>query len=213
MFTGLIEQIGEIQSFQNISGGKKIKISSPEIFDDLKVMDSVCVNGVCLTVIEISGKEFTVEAVGTTLEKSTFSHILPKSKVNLERAMKLSDRLGGHIVQGHVNGIGSIHKIVNNGENWFIEIKLPTDISHYFISEGSIAIDGISLTIAEKKNDIVTISVIPFTWLHTNLHYKKVGENVNIEIDIISKYVENFLIRGTKKPLQLTEERLRELGY
>ncbi|MCK9280176.1 MAG: riboflavin synthase [Melioribacteraceae bacterium] len=213
MFTGLIEQIGEIHSYQNISGGKRIKIFMPEIFDDLKIMDSVCVNGVCLTVTEISGKEFTIEAVGTTLEKSTFSNTLSKSKVNLERAMKLSDRLGGHIVQGHVNGIGTIHKIVNNGENWFIEIKLPADISHYFISEGSIAIDGISLTIAEKKNDIVTISVIPFTWQHTNLHYKKIGENVNIEIDIISKYVENFLMNGAKKPLVLTEERLRELGY
>jgi riboflavin synthase len=213
MFTGLIEQIGEIESFQNISGGKRIKILMPEIFDDLKVMDSVSINGVCLTVTEISGKEFSVEAVGTTLEKSTFSKILPRTKVNLERAMKLSDRLGGHIVQGHVNGIGSIHKITNNGKNWFIEIKLPADIAHYFISEGSIAIDGISLTVAEKKNDIVTISVIPFTWQHTNLHYKKIGENVNIEIDIISKYVENFLIKGAKTPLALSEERLKELGY
>lgn len=213
MFTGLIEQVGEIQSFQNISGGKRIIISMHEIFDDLKVMDSVSINGVCLTVTEISDKEFSVEAVGTTLEKSTFSKILPRTKVNLERAMKLSDRLGGHIVQGHVNGIGSIHKITNNGENWFIEIKLPADIAHYFISEGSIAIDGISLTVAEKKNDIVKISVIPFTWQHTNLHYKKIGENVNIEIDIISKYVENFLIKGAKTPLALSEERLKELGY
>jgi riboflavin synthase len=193
MFTGIIEEIGMITGFSPIRGGKKITIRADKISDDLKVDHSVSVNGVCLTVVNISGKLFTVEAVGETLDKSTLSDIKKSTFVNLERAMKLGDRLGGHLVQGHVNGMGKISQLVQRGDNWYMEIDLPEELIRYVIPEGSIAIDGISLTVANCIGTKVGISIIPHTFKNTTFSLAKLGQKCNVENDLVGKYLEKWL--------------------
>lgn len=193
MFTGIIEEIGIIIGSSPIPGGKKITIKADKILEDLKVDHSVSVNGVCLTVVDISGNLFTVEAVGETLEKSTLIDLKTSRSVNLERAMKLGDRLGGHLVQGHVNGIGKISKLVKRGDNWYMEVDLPDKLIRYVIPEGSIAIDGISLTVASLIGTKVGISIIPHTFKNTTFSQAKVRQKCNIENDLIGKYLEKWL--------------------
>ena len=148
MFTGIIEETGEIKKVLPIAGGKRINISASKILDDVSIDDSVCVNGVCLTVIKKEKDGFWIDAVGETLEKTTLLNFQSPLPVNLERSLRLNDRLGGHFVQGHVNGIGTILEIVKRGENYLLQIDVPENLEKYLINEGSIAIDGISLTIA-----------------------------------------------------------------
>ncbi len=214
MFTGIIEEIGKISEVNPIPGGKKIKISALKILNDISVNDSVCVNGVCLTATEVDEQGFKVDAVGVTLEKTTLSKLQISSPVNLERSLKLSDRLGGHFVLGHVNGTGVIKEITKLGDNYFIRINLPNNMIKYLIDEGSITIDGISLTIAELKDSTIGISVIPHTWNNTTLQYKNVEDKVNIETDVLAKYVEKLTnIKESEKKNKLSGNRLKELGY
>jgi riboflavin synthase len=214
MFTGLVEEIGKIDKISPIPGGYSIKIKSIKIIEDLAVNDSVCIDGVCLTLTKIDNPFFYADAVGATLEKTTFKNVKVDSLVNLERSLKLSDRLGGHLVQGHVNGIGSISEIKKLGENYLVKVIIPEELEKYLIKEGSIAINGISLTIAELNKNEISISVIPHTWQNTNFKDKKVNDEVNIEIDILAKYVEKLLI-GTdaKSNSSITESWLKQLGY
>jgi riboflavin synthase len=193
MFTGIIEEMGIIAGSSPISGGKKITIKADKILDDLTVDHSVSVNGVCLTVVNISGNLFTVDAVGETLEKSTLGNFKISNLVNLERAMKLGDRLGGHMVQGHVNGVGKITKLIKRGENWYLEVDLPEELIRYVIPEGSIAIDGISLTVANLIGTKVGISIIPHTFKNTTFSMAKIGQKCNIENDWVGKYLEKWL--------------------
>ncbi|NOX64956.1 MAG: riboflavin synthase [Chlorobi bacterium] len=214
MFTGIIEEIGKISEVNPIPGGKKIKISALKILNDISVNDSVCVNGVCLTATEVDEQGFKVDAVGVTLEKTTLSKLQISSPVNLERSLKLSDRLGGHFVLGHVNGTGVIKEITKLGDNYFIRINLPNNMIKYLIDEGSITIDGISLTIAELKDSTIGISVIPHTWNNTTLQHKNVEDKVNIETDVLAKYVEKLTnIKESEKKNKLSGNRLKELGY
>lgn len=214
MFTGIIEEIGKITSIVPIAGGKKLKISARTIMNDVKVNDSVCINGVCLTVVRIDGDSFWVDAVGATLEKSTFSDVHVSNAVNLERALKLNERLGGHFVQGHVNAMGVIKEIKKLGENYFLKIDLPREVKKYLIPEGSIAIDGISLTIAEVEDSEIRISIIPHTWQNTNLKERKIGDRVNIETDVIAKYIENMSLKyNSTTKTNITENWLKERGY
>ena len=149
MFTGIIEEIAKIDKTKPIAGGLSIKIEAKKILNDISVNDSICIDGVCLTVTNFDNSGFWVDAVGATLEKSTFAKIKSSSFVNLERSVRLNDRLGGHLVQGHVNGIGTISEIQKLGENYLLKIIVPEDLERYLIKEGSIAINGISLTIAD----------------------------------------------------------------
>jgi riboflavin synthase len=214
MFTGIIEEIGKISSIQPIAGGMRIKISSSKILDDTSIDDSICVSGVCLTAIKIEDDGFWVEAVGATLEKTTFSKMQLSSSVNLERSLKLNDRLGGHFVQGHTNGIGTILEINKLGENYFLKIKVDESLEKYLIEEGSITIDGVSLTIAELDGAKVGISLIPHTWHNTIIQYKKIGDKVNVEIDVLAKYIEKLVGKnGTDANINITENWLKELGY
>ncbi len=183
MFTGIIEEIGKISSIHPIAGGMRIKISSSKILDDISDDDSICVSGVCLTAIKVEDDGFWVDAVGATLEKTTFLQMQLSASVNLERSLKLNDRLGGHFVQGHTNGIGSILEINKLGENYFLKIKVEENLEKYLIEEGSITIDGVSLTIAKLDGSKVGISLIPHTWHNTIIQYKKIGDKVNVEID------------------------------
>jgi len=214
MFTGIIEEIAKIEKTKPIAGGLSIKIGATKILDDISVNDSICVDGVCLTVTNFDNSGFWVDAVGATLEKSTFASIKPSSFVNIERSVRLNDRLGGHLVQGHVNGIGTISEIKKLGENYLLQITVPENLERYLIKEGSIAVSGISLTIADLDKNLISISVVPHTWQNTNLKYKKINDKVNIEIDVLAKYVEKLLTKdnsGSEK--NITENWLKEIGY
>lgn len=214
MFTGIIEEIGKIKKTEQIAGGLSIKIEAKKITEDISVNDSICIDGVCLTATKIENSGFWVDAVGATMEKSTFKEIKNFSSVNLERSVRLNDRLGGHLVQGHVNGVGTISEIKKPGENYLLKISVPDQLEKYLIKEGSIAINGISLTIADVIKNIITISVIPHTWRNTTLQYNQLNDKVNIEIDILAKYVEKLLIKNNShKKNDLSENWLKELGY
>lgn len=214
MFTGIVEEIGKIEKISPIQGGYSIKIKSSKIIEDLTVNDSVSIDGVCLTATKIEIPFFYADAVGATLEKTTFKNLKADSFVNLERSLKMSDRLGGHLVQGHVNGIGIISEIKKLGENYLVKVVIPQELERYLIKEGSIAINGISLTIAELNKNEIAISVIPHTWQNTNFKNKKVNDEVNIEIDILAKYVEKLLIgNDAKLNSSITESWLKQLGY
>lgn len=213
MFTGLIEELGKIESVKPISGGKTLTISAEKILSGINTGDSISVNGVCLTVTKFSARNFTVDAVGKTLNKTTMNELRIGDNVNLEPALRLSQKLGGHIVQGHVNGVGEISELKKPGENYSLSVIVPSTLEKYLVKEGSIAIDGISLTIADAMNNKCTFSIIPHTWLNTNLRTKNIGDKVNIEIDIIAKYVEKLLAGGKKNISELNEERLNKLGY
>jgi riboflavin synthase len=212
MFTGLIEETGIIKRIKQISGGINLTIGASMILEDLKIDDSISINGVCLTAVNLSSREFSVDAVGETLKKTTISTIRKNEEVNLERSVRLMDRLGGHLVQGHVNAIGSITQIIKLGDNYFVEVLIPDNLKKYLIEEGSIAIDGISLTIAKLKDSTIGISIIPHTWLKTILKNKKVGAKVNIETDVIAKYVEKLLSKKNGDG-KFTENWLKQLGY
>ena len=213
MFTGIIEEIGKIVKTTPIAGGLSMKIEATKILDDIKVNDSICIDGVCLTVTNFDDSGFWVDAVGATLEKTNFVSIKTSTLVNLERSVRLNDRLGGHLVQGHVTGIGTISEIQKLGENYLIKIVIPEILERYLIKEGSIAINGISLTIADLNKNVVSISVIPHTWQNTNLQYMKINDKVNIEIDVLAKYVEKFLTKNDTPGKNITENWLKEIGY
>jgi len=214
MFTGIIEEIGKIEKITSIAGGIALNLKAEKILEDIRVNDSVCIDGVCLTVTKSDKSSFWVDAVGATLDKTTFTGIKANALVNLERSVRLSDRLGGHLVQGHVNGIGTISEIKKLGENYLVKILIPEELERYLIKEGSIAINGISLTIADLNSNEISISVIPHTWQNTNLKDKKVNEKVNVEIDILAKYVEKLLAKNNNNPdKNITEGWLKELGY
>ncbi len=214
MFTGIIEELGMVENTKSISGGISLKISANRVLEDISVNDSICIDGVCLTVTKVEKEGFWIDAVGATLQKTTFAEIKNSQQVNLERSVRLNDRLGGHLVQGHVNGIGTISEIQKLGENYLVKIEIPEDLEKYLIKEGSIAINGISLTIADVNDNIVLISIIPHTWKNTTLKHKKINDNVNIEIDILAKYVEKLLTKDkSDQKKSITENWLKELGY
>lgn len=193
MFTGLIQDIGKVKSISRNTEGAVLTIST-KLASEIKIDDSVAVNGCCLTATKIGADFFEVQAVHVTLEKTSIGHLNTGDICNLELALRASDRLGGHIVQGHVNGLGKIQKIEQFGKNWEISVEVPTELSRYVISEGSICIDGISLTVARLNKSLITVSIIPHTLKNTNLHCKKVGSLVNIEVDVLAKYVEKFIL-------------------
>ena len=214
MFTGIVEEIGKINRINSIPGGISVQIEAKKILDDIAVNDSICIDGVCLTVTKNDKSSFWVDAVGATIEKSTFAEIKSSSYVNLERSVKLNDRLGGHLVQGHVNGVGTISEIEKLGDNYLLNILIPESLEKYLIKEGSITINGISLTIADLKDNEISISLIPHTWLNTTIKYKQVLDKVNVEIDILAKYVEKLLANKDKMPAnKITDNWLKELGY
>lgn len=198
MFTGLIKDIGTIKAIKSNPEGKEFTIEATKLIEEIKIDDSVATNGVCLTATEIRGSTFKVQAVHVTLEKTTTGKLTVGSKVNLELALRPMDRLGGHFVQGHVNGIGKILKIDSRGKNFDVTLEAPSDLRRYMIAEGSIALEGISLTISKLTSTSFSVSIIPHTWDNTILHAKKVGDYLNIEVDMMAKYLENFV--GFMKP-------------
>ncbi len=193
MFTGLIQELGTIVSVTPNAEGKEFVIRAPNLIKDIQIDDSVATNGCCLTATKIQGDTFRVQAIHMTLEKTSIGHLKSNDKVNLELSLRPQDRLGGHFVQGHVNALGKIKQIKTMGENWEIQVSFPPELRKYMISEGSVALDGISLTIARLGPSDLTVAIIPHTLEKTTLGTKKVGDHLNIEVDMIAKYIENFL--------------------
>lgn len=211
MFTGIIEEIGEVIHIKKMVDGREITITAPQVISKLKVHDSIAIDGACQTVVRMSEREFTVQAVGETLRKTTFREYKIGRKVNLETSLTLETPLGGHLILGHVNNTARIQRLDKHAENYYLEINLPVEFIRYCIPEGSIAIDGISLTIARMEGHIIGISIIPFTAQHTTLQEKHAGDLVNIEVDIIPRYLEKLLLHRT--PNSLTYEKIKDWGY
>ena len=211
MFTGIIEEIGKVAQIKKLTDGREMTITAHAILSKIMVRDSVAVDGVCLTLVRKSPQDFTVQAVGETLKKTTLGEYSIGRKVNLETSLTLQSLVGGHLVLGHVNGTAKIRRWEKRGENYYLEITLPEDLLRYCITEGSIAIDGISLTIARLESAELGISVIPYTVENTNLREKRTGDTVNIEIDVIPRYLEKLLPKaGTGS---LTVDQLKKWGY
>jgi len=195
MFTGLIQDKGTIVSVTNNREGREFVIRTA-MAAEIKIDDSIATNGVCLTATKVTGDTYTCQAIPMTLEKTNLGKLQAGDSVNLELSLKASDRLGGHMVQGHVNGVGQIIDIKDLGKTWEFRVSFPQDLRKYMISEGSIALDGISLTIARLQESELTVAIIPHTLEKTTLGVKKVGDSVNVEVDMLAKYIENFLTRG-----------------
>ncbi len=193
MFTGIIEEMGTIQKIEPTLSGKRFTITAEKVLSDLSIEDSISVSGVCLTVIECYAERFQATAVQETLHTSILGEISPGFQVNLERAMSGNSRFGGHFVYGHVDGMGSIVSILDRGENRIIEIEVPSDLQKYMIKKGSVALDGISLTIADISSNRIVISIIPYTLQNTTIIHQKIGNKVNIEVDVVGKYIEKFI--------------------
>ncbi|NIM19629.1 MAG: riboflavin synthase [Candidatus Latescibacteria bacterium] len=196
MFTGIIQSVGNIETKSETAAGARLSIATPGFARDLAPGDSVSVNGVCLTVEEVAGDRFTVTAVGETLNRTTIKTLTPGSKVNLERAATPNTALGGHIVQGHVDCIGQVVSFRKTGQDWLLSIRLPAEAHSLTVPKGSIAIDGVSLTIIDRRpGNILTITIVPFTFENTVIGTYRSGTKVNIETDVIGKYVAQYLAR------------------
>jgi riboflavin synthase len=198
MFTGIVEGIGEIRTIRRVGGEATFTIRVPDFFSDCHPGDSLTIDGVCLTITGLRGNLFTLDVSAETLKRSTLGRLRGGELVNLERALKLSDRLGGHLVSGHVDGTGTIERVERLQRSWIMRIGIDRSLSGYLIEKGSIAVDGISFTINRCVGKSFDITIVPHTANVTTISKKGVGEEVNIEIDLISKYVERFLCdRGT----------------
>jgi riboflavin synthase len=215
MFTGIIEETGVIKSLEKHASGAKLKISAKIVTQNTLEGDSIAVSGVCLTAINIKPDGFSADVSPETLNKSTLGELKIGSLVNLERAVTPSTRLGGHIVQGHVDARGRFVSATQNGEFWTVRVAFPPEMAKYLIYKGSIAVEGVSLTIADLKEDYFEIAVIPKTWELTNLSVLKSGDAVNLEADIIGKYVERIMLYGNTsgKNEGVTIEKLRKAGF
>jgi len=215
MFTGIIEELGKIASLEKRADGAKIKIEAKTVCKGTNEGDSIAVNGVCLTALEITPNSFTADVSGETLDKSTLGNLKTGSKVNLERAVTPETRLGGHIVQGHVDARGKFIGAQQEGDFWTVKIGFPREIGQYLVYKGSVSVEGISLTIAELKDNHFEIAVIPKTWELTNLSSLKTGDAVNLEADVIAKYVERILLYGktAEKSEGVTMEKLKKMGF
>jgi len=193
MFTGIVEELGRISQIKKSDTGKQFTINAKVIMDDLKVGDSVSVNGVCLTVTEYDKDSFNLDLVKETLKKSNLDSLRKEDFVNLERAITLSTRLGGHIIQGHVETVGVIMDKILSEDGVVLSVGIDPGFMRYCIPKGSIALDGVSLTIASMSENIIKIALIPHTLEMTTLGLKDVGDSLNIETDIIGKYIERLM--------------------
>ncbi len=193
MFTGLIEEVGEVKEIRKGGKGALLSIKCSKVLKGTRIGDSIAVNGVCLTVVEMEKDYLSFFVSNETLQRSNLGELRSRTPVNLERALKVGDRLGGHIVQGHVDTTTKITGIKREGESFIFTFKLPREYSHLLIEKGSVAVDGISLTVARLGSEEFSVAVIPHTYENTNLRWKKTGDRVNLEFDLIGKYVERML--------------------
>jgi len=220
MFTGLIEELGRVRTVERRGEGVRMTVGARVVTEGAREGDSIAVNGVCLTALDVRADSFAADGSRETLQRSTLGTLRAGSVVNLERAVTPSTRLGGHIVQGHVDARGRILSADEHGGSWTVRIAHPPELARYLVFKGSVAVEGISLTVAGLGEDYFEVAIIPKTWAVTNLSHLRAGDPVNIEADIIAKYVERILAVGGRQEETLrggaggiTPEKLAELGY
>jgi riboflavin synthase len=214
VFTGIVEELGTVKKIDRGSNSCQIGILAKKVLEDVKLGDSIAINGVCLTVTSFDRDSFAADMMAETLEKTNLKDLGSGQRVNLERASRLGDRMGGHLVQGHVDAVGTIVEQQKVDIAKILRINAPEELLHYLVAKGSVAIDGISLTVVEVLADSFTVSIIPHTATITTLGFKKTGDTVNLESDIIGRYVEKLLrtSEGKKKSV-VTSEYLAEHGF
>ncbi len=221
MFNGIVEELGTVTSVKDIGGGKEIAIAC-KLASSLEVDNSLCVNGVCQTVVRQDNDSVSVQMIEETLRKTALGLLVPGSKVNLERSLSLAQRIDGHIVQGHVDTTGKVADIRKEGTNWLCTIAYPAEWKDLVVGRGSIAIDGISLTVAREADDHFTVAIIPYTWDNTVIKERKKGDPVNLEFDILGKYVMRFMQNrageegsgsGKAASKGVSEQMLRDSGF
>lgn len=213
MFTGLIQETGQIAGLRQIAGKTRITVSAAKVPLELKLGDSVAVNGVCLTAVDVGRKMFAADLAEETLRRTSLITLKKGSAVNLELPARPQDRLGGHVVQGHVDGVAKLLKLekIRDRDDWRLVIDIPERLAKYVVAQGSISVEGISLTVADIQGKQIEIAIIPHTYRATNLHTLRPGSPVNIEVDVLAKYVEKLLQRdGAGK---LTVEELVRQGF
>ncbi|MGA8870759.1 MAG: riboflavin synthase [Candidatus Acidiferrales bacterium] len=217
MFTGITEHVGKIESLERAEDGGRLRVSfagAGASFASIKQGDSVMANGCCLTAVELGARDFLADLSGETLRRTAFGEKKAGDLVNLELPLAAGARLGGHFVQGHVDGVGRVTRLVAEGENWWLSVRVPEDLRRYVVEKGSLAIDGISLTVARWRDGIADIAVIPFTYEHTNVRAMAPNDAVNLEVDILAKYVESLLeTRKGRAESHLTISGLIEQGF
>lgn len=188
MFTGIIEALGTVARVDDQAGARRITYATP-LSAEVEVDDSVAINGVCQTVVARDASSFTTVVIEETLRKTNFGSLSGGEVVNLERSLRMGDRLDGHLVQGHTDCTGRIDSITQEDTNWLLQVSFPEEWAAYVVGRGSIALEGISLTVARLERTSFTVAIIPYTWDHTNLHARRVGDAVNLEFDILGKYI------------------------
>ena len=193
MFTGIIEELGRLAAADVRDAGSRLTVEAHKVTSDMSDGDSVAVNGVCLTAVKVTSRSFEADVSPETLSRTTLGSLRPGSPINLERAMLPTTRFGGHIVQGHVDGKGVFRQAVPDGDLWTVTIDFPSNLARYFVEKGSVTVEGISLTIARLHGDSFDIAVIPKTWEMTNFSSLKPGDHVNLEVDVVAKYVERLM--------------------
>jgi len=194
LFTGIIEELGAVESLAKQTAGARLRVRCARVLEDLNPGSSIAVNGVCLTALEIGRDAFSADLAPETLRRSNLGDLGPGARVNLERPLAPTDRLSGHIVQGHVDGTGEFLALDQLGdENWWLKIRVPAELDRYLVFKGSVAIDGISLTIASLERDVLSVTIIPHTYQNTSLGTHRAGDRVNLECDVLAKHVEKLL--------------------
>jgi riboflavin synthase len=189
MFSGIIEEVGIVESYD----GETLVVSANQVLDDLKISESILVAGACLTVTKLTKSTFTVETVPETRQRTNYDDLKPGDRVNLERSLRYGDRVGGHMVQGHVDGVGTVKSVIEDGNSRVIVISAPENIIANVVEKGFIAIDGTSLTVVDRNPDSFSIAIIPFTFDHTTFNERPEGSKVNLEADVTAKYVANLI--------------------
>jgi riboflavin synthase len=214
MFTGIIEETGTVAALPPVGSGSRLQVHAAKVLADMPVGGSIAVNGVCLTAVEVTAGSFSADLSPETLERSNLGDLRTGSRVNLERPLAPTSRLSGHFVQGHVDGTGEFLSLEALGDgNWWLRIRAPRELLRYFVYKGSIAIDGISLTIASLEHDEIGVAVIPHTYQETSLGVLRPGARVNLECDVIAKHVERLLQSLDLSGSHLSVEKLREEGF
>jgi riboflavin synthase len=216
IFTGLIIEVGRVRRFDRRADGAYLAIEASKVLEGTRLGDSISINGVDLTVIEIGSDFFSADASLETLKRSTLGEFRVGRRVNLERALAVGERLGGHMVQGHVDGTGELVTVIEEGNAYRMRFGFPLELGRYIAMKGSITVDGISLTVAGMSDDSFEVAIIPHTWRQTILSELNSGDRVNLEVDVLAKYVERLLTKGEEAPVaasKLTVEYLQERGY
>ncbi len=213
MFTGIVEEVGSVEQMNRRGGDATVRIHAVDVLAGINLGDSLAVNGVCLTVTESGPNWFTVDLSSETLRRTNLGALRTRDPVNLERSLTMAGRIGGHFVQGHVDTVGEVIKVVPEGRGKLVRIRAPLDVMRYVVPKGYIAVDGMSLTVVEPDSNSFSVAFIPHTLSHTVAQYYRIGTPVNLEVDVLGKYVERILSGRPAKVEEITSELLQANGF